>query len=122
MTVNVLGAVGDNRGSLALDGIDWWSYAGQQGEVLTLSANADYPPDDNLFPLQRIERGQLDTTLRVLGPDGVVLRQNADTFESENAQIRDLALPTSGMYIIEVRPEKYLMQGAYTLVIDSTLP
>ncbi len=115
-----LGISGDQATTLSADGVTHiegrlqdvfpvqrWTFAGKQGDVLTLT--------------MMTETGTLDPALRLLKPDGSLLAYNDDAYDPEldvNAQIRQVRLPVDGLYTIEA--ERYEGAGRYGIVIVST--
>ncbi len=84
-----------------------WTFAGRQGDVLTLT--------------MMTETGTLDPALSLLKPDGSLLAYNDDAYDPElevNAQITQVALPADGLYSIEAA--RYEGAGRYSIVIVST--
>jgi WD40 repeat protein/serine/threonine protein kinase len=109
---------GEQRGFIPLGDREAWRFAGQAGQVITISLRADRPAND--FTLEEREaRDLLDTLLVVRAPDGSVLAENDDVAQGiTDSQIVSVTLPVDGEYIIEARSYGNEMDGPYTLVIE----
>lgn len=99
-TASVTGTLDD------LFALDLWEIQGEAGQVFTftMTANSD----------------EMDTSLRLVGPDGVVLAENNDAEDETlglNAQIVSFTLPDSGLYIIEA--SRFSGSGSYQLAVTS---
>lgn len=116
-----MAVVGENRGEVLVGGGQIWFYAGQAGEVLTLSTLADNPANDTPAEL-RETLGLFDTRLILRDANGTVIAENDDIVRTVNTDsaIVDFTLPFSDFYSIEVRSFDDATGGAYTLIVESS--
>ena len=87
-----------------------WTYAGKASEMLSLSAIVDYTGGLNF----------LGPFLTIRSPDGSTLAANTSAvFCDSSALIKDLKLPTDGIYTIELRDKDNKYDGSFSLVVFS---
>jgi|GEM_PF-1335765 len=85
---------------------DRWTFAGQAGQVISVTSKAT--------------SGDLDTFLTLQTPDGRVIASN-DDFDSTNAVLVGVTLPTDGIYVItlsRVGTSSHGSSGNYDLRAD----
>lgn len=100
-----------------------WEYAGNAGETLNITLEADNPVNETFGIQNQQARGLLDTYLILRAPDGTVLGENDDILNGTvtDSALMGVRLPVDGVYQIEVR--SYLDQtgGRYILFVESLL-
>jgi len=79
------------------------TFAGSAGDLVTVAADAG-------------ANATLDTALRLLGPDGILIAEDDDSGPGLNPLLADIALPVSGQYAIEI--VHYRGEGSVTLRLD----
>lgn len=100
-------AIGDTvSGEVTEDGFLSWTFEGQEGDVITLSAARGEDVES------------LDLYIAVLGPDGETLDSDDDSAGDLNPEISGLPLPTSGIYLVVVASVSG--EGAFTLTVVPT--
>ncbi|MDZ4763567.1 MAG: hypothetical protein SGI73_03375 [Chloroflexota bacterium] len=107
--------IGSQTGTLEIGGGDVWTYAANAGDGLTIRVSADHPAND-----APDRTGLLDTVVRVFAPDGSLLSEADDIAPDSltDSEIRDLRLPTDGVYRIEVGAWG-VGSGGYTLTLET---
>jgi enterochelin esterase-like enzyme len=104
---------GEALGTLAGGEARAWTFAGQRGQVISLSAET-YPP---------LPRSELDLSLELYGPDGALLDSDADSSVGRDAIILYIPLLADGDYQVIVRNETTWVGGDFRLTVaESTLP
>lgn len=113
---------GPNEGAIERGEMAVWTYAGQAGEVITVSIFADSPAH-NSSREQRQTFNLMDTLLVIRAPDGTIIAANDDVRAGEitDSYVARLELPVDGEYTIEVRTWQAETGGSYTLMIDTNL-
>lgn len=112
---------GINRAELPVGGAHRWTYRGEAGERITLHLEADHPA--NLATsLERTANNLLDPGMVVFDSDGLEIGANDDISVgiATDSLIRDLYLPFTGEYTIEISSYDFT-GGGYTLTITSDL-
>lgn len=96
--------VGVNTGEIPPDSVEVWTYDGQAGEILTLTADAAW-----------------DTTLSLrLNGEEITFNNDDDDDSGSNSRIQHI-LPSDGTYEIVVDGYWSYDKGSYTLIVESSI-
>lgn len=111
--------IGDNHGEIIIGELEYWTYAGDEGEVITIRVNAEVPAlSDQIRNINGI-----DTYVGLRTADDTLIAENDDSSSDlhyTDSLIETFTLPANGTYLIEVRDLTYEKGGIYTLVIESS--
>lgn len=117
--------MGANPGFIAPRTRERWLYEANRPQFLIFTAQAARPASGISEQAQRIERGKLDTNLRLFDADGNERASNDDIVKGANTDAQLLLRLERGRHELEVSGWDDLTSGAYTLTVatvDSILP
>lgn len=98
----------DVAGSLSTAGeTDIYAFTATQGQLFTFELMST--------TLKRFAGSNFDPVLRLYDPNGALLAVNDNDFESLDATLRDVTLPTDGTYYLEVAAADGQQTGHYEL-------
>jgi len=91
--VSVTGSIALNP-TTGLSENDWYAFAGKAGQFVTIEIAST--------TAKRFLGGQIDSILRLFDANGVEIAMNDDDFESQDSQLLDFVLPSTGTFYVVV--------------------